>query len=336
MSRLNPLWTAGRLNEALGDLNQSVFLTLSPDGQLVRKEGDESEAERLPALRDKRCQAMVKQLAVIPDELEKAYRRLPTQLVLLSIDPEPWCRTLIGPGAGTSVGPFLDSSKPLWEWLVRGAGKGCVHVRSDSTLQLDPSHRVTEGSFDSGNMPLPELTHARARDAPAPAWLWKTLSDFNLGYVDHRSADDETAVVAGLMELHGFGEQSHELSQSVEGRGRNRAGDYWHAIHHRREPDPGNAKYWFHKVGRHPIHPALVRTAGSLTVELEKAETGSSKVLFGTGNWDSFAFVDFCQRATQKQSPELVAVAKKLQFLEMILLLASAYEDATTDAGGRS
>jgi hypothetical protein len=331
MSRLNPIWTAGRLNEALGDFNESVFLALSPDRRIDRKQFDGTESARLSAPR-----VLVKQLTGLPNEIEKAFRTLPATLALLAIDPEPWCRTLIGPGASGAVGPFLDFSRPLWEWLVRAAGKGFVHIDGDSLSQLVPSFRLVEGPFDSQKMPLPALTHAGARAAPAPAWLWKTLDDLDLDFVDIGSAKDATAVSAGLMEMQGFGDQSHEMSQSVEGRGRHRAGDYWHAIHHRREPDPGNAKYWFHNVGPHPIHPALVRAAGTLIAELEKADPGSSQALFGTGNWDSFAFVDFCQRASQKRSPELVAVAEKLQFLEMILLLASTYEDATTDAGSRS
>jgi hypothetical protein len=331
MSRLNPLWTAGRLNEALGEADESVFLQLSPDGQIYRRPCPKGEAIRLPGPKDPTCRVLVTQLAVVPDELNKAFRRLPAQLVLLSIDPEPWCRAFVGPGALARVGPFLDFSKPLWEWLVRAAGGGSVYITSDfPAWQLDPSCRVTERSFDSQSMPLPELTHARCL-AP-PSWLWKTLDDFDLSRVlrDVRSTEDATAVLAGLMELQGLGEESHELAQSVEGRGRNRAGDYWHAIHHRREPDPDNAKYWFRKVGQHPIHEALVRAAGPLTAKLEKSEAGRSKALFGGGKWDSLAFVDLCQLATRSPSPELILAAKKLQFLEMILLLASTCEDATT------
>ncbi|HEV7999818.1 MAG TPA: hypothetical protein VGP63_08065 [Planctomycetaceae bacterium] len=333
MSRLNPIWTAGRLNEALAEADESTFLHLSPNGKIDRRKPNDV---RSIAPGDQRCRVLLTQLAEIPNEVDNAFRSLPAQLVLLAVDPEPWCRTLIGPGACASVGPFLDFVKPLWEWLVRAARAGRVYVTSDSQLPpLGPSLRLSDPPFEGQALPFPELTHADGR--AAPAWLRKTIDDFDLSHVcEVRSTEDATAVLAGLLELQGFGDTSHELAQSVEGRGRNRAGDYWHAIHHRREPDAGNAKYWFRRVGRHPIHPALVRVAGTLTAELERAEGGSAGVLFGTGNWDSFGFVDLCDRATKNRSPKLLAVAKKLQFVEMMLLLLRTYEDATTDAASRS
>ncbi len=35
----------------------------------------------------------------------------------------------------------------------------------------------------------------------------------------------------------------------------------WHASLYRREPDPGNANYWFRHVGPHPIAPELAAAA---------------------------------------------------------------------------
>ena len=84
---------------------------------------------------------------------------------------------------------------------------------------------------------------------------------------------------AGLWLAFGFLDESHAISQELE----TPEGSFWHAILHRREPDFANSKYWFRRVGRHPLYEELARDA---------AELG----YLGMGmSWDPFAFVDSCQ-----------------------------------------
>lgn len=56
-------------------------------------------------------------------------------------------------------------------------------------------------------------------------------------------------VEAGLWLLAGDLESSHAISQTIH----DRNGSFWHGIMHRREGDFWNAKYWFRKVGPHPV-----------------------------------------------------------------------------------
>jgi len=57
-------------------------------------------------------------------------------------------------------------------------------------------------------------------------------------------------VKCGLHVLNDDLGRAHVIAQSLEG---NATADYWHAIVHRREGDFGNAKYWFARVGDHPV-----------------------------------------------------------------------------------
>src|SRR5580704_4979982 len=59
------------------------------------------------------------------------------------------------------------------------------------------------------------------------------------------------AAVAGLLVYFSCMEEAHQVAQDVE----SAEGSFWHAIVHRREPDAGNAGYWFQRVGAHPIFP---------------------------------------------------------------------------------
>ena len=55
--------------------------------------------------------------------------------------------------------------------------------------------------------------------------------------------------LSGLWLLAGDLDRSHSISQEIS----SPDGSFWHGIMHRREGDFGNAKYWFRKVGAHPV-----------------------------------------------------------------------------------
>src|SRR5688500_18443569 len=59
---------------------------------------------------------------------------------------------------------------------------------------------------------------------------------------------------------HDHLDASHTVSQNIE----TPDGSWLHGIMHRREPDYGNAKYWFRRVGQHEAYPKLAERAGVL------------------------------------------------------------------------
>ena len=137
------------------------------------------------------------------------------------------------------------------------------------------------------------------------------------------NSTDLRAVVAGILLWHDDLHGSHAISQSA-GAGRHRAGDYWHAIMHRREPDYGNAKYWFRQVGAHPIYPELAQRA-----ERHLAGTALAGTIGGE-RWDPALFVDACQQIARSNDVETELALRRCQADEILLLLEQTCRDAVS------
>ncbi len=121
-----------------------------------------------------------------------------------------------------------------------------------------------------------------------------------------RGARNARAALSGLYLYFSCLDESHEISQSIK----DTDGSFWHAIMHRQEPDSANAAYWFRRVGRHPIFPAL--SAGARAIA---AKYPGVRLSF-PGEWDPFAFTDICSSA----SGEAEQAAREVQRLEWQLL----------------
>ena len=123
---------------------------------------------------------------------------------------------------------------------------------------------------------------------------------FEVGAIKDR--DFAKCVQSGLYLYFSALDESHRISQGIP----SASGSYWHGIMHRQEGDWSNAKYWFRRVGTHPVFGQL------------EAEAGSP--------WDPYAFVDRCSAASARNSEATDLI--DLQMQEWRLLMRYCYRNA--------
>ena len=141
---------------------------------------------------------------------------------------------------------------------------------------------------------------------------------------DTSSAD---AVKSALLLWNDALDDSHDISQGV----RSKTGSYWHGIMHRREPDYSNSKYWFARVGSHPIFPALrVRVLDILKAEPDQSAQLAryAEAIEQNDNWDAPQFIDWCQDSARHADDEVVEFLQTVQVEEIKLLLEYSCRNA--------
>ena len=130
--------------------------------------------------------------------------------------------------------------------------------------------------------PLPSLE---------PCAVW------NRNFSDKIDAIDEGGLVkAGLHLLNDDIDRCHRIAQDTP----TAEGNYWHAILHRREPDYFNSKYWYRRVGEHPVFSQLRQ-------EFHE--------------WNPCEFVDWCESSSTGKGVKSVSWLEDVQAKEMKHLL---------------
>jgi len=128
------------------------------------------------------------------------------------------------------------------------------------------------------------------------------------------------ACLSGLWLYHDFLDESHRLSQQID----TPTGSYWHAIMHRREPDFSNSKYWFAKVGEHPIFPELQRAAAEIAGQTDAEDAA---FLAEQQQWDPNRFVDLVEQCVNGYSAA-GELARSVQMSEWWLLFDFCFDRA--------
>jgi hypothetical protein len=130
-----------------------------------------------------------------------------------------------------------------------------------------------------------------------------------------------SASLAGLYLLYDGLDESHTVSQSIE----TPTGGYWHGIMHRREPDYGNAKYWFRRVDNHPVFKSLAAAAREMAAA--DALDRAAQFLAEQTAWDPFRFVDLCEAVARGRSTSDM-LCRRIQRRECDLLFDYCYRAA--------
>lgn len=168
------------------------------------------------------------------------------------------------------------------------------------TQAFSDSYGPLVGSLVNG--PLPDLGPGVPNEAVREQLRHLSVETLFAGN-PVRDADMARCCIAALWLHNNFLDESHTISQEIE----TTAGSYWHGIMHRREPDAGNAKYWFRRVGPHPVIDELKKTPHYVS---------------------PIDFIDFCERVRGSGSND-ESVARHVQFLEWMLLFEHCWEHAT-------
>jgi len=142
-----------------------------------------------------------------------------------------------------------------------------------------------------------------------PKAIWSEELEREIRKLDPGRTPQALALQAGLLLWNDDLDGCHAIAQDLD----DAHGAYLHGVMHRREPDYGNSKYWFRRVGAHPLFPQL-RTAALDLLSETPGTHPYRKALESSPNWDAHRMVDWCESAAGDRE---VSFLRALQAIEL-------------------
>lgn len=174
---------------------------------------------------------------------------------------------------------------------------------------MNPFHRLLDTPS------IPSLGPDPRPGTESLANLGEKLDSFFKDSAAAQLPDRNRQLIRALVFLwHDHLDAAHSIAQEVEGSD----GAFVHGIMHRREPDYGNAAYWFRRVNGHPAFPTIAERAVEISEIKSNPNAWSS--LFADRGWDPFAFIRLCERFGRSSGSEK-KVLQEIQAIETCALL---------------
>ena len=142
-----------------------------------------------------------------------------------------------------------------------------------------------------------------------PKGPWSPELQRDIQSLDPGADSAWSALKAGLLLWNDDLDGCHTIAQDLT----DEFGAYLHGVMHRREPDYGNSKYWFRRVGDHPLFPEL--RAAALELLRDAAGLDDYRTALTSGKtWDPFRMIDWCEAASEERE---VSFLRAMQAIEL-------------------